>query len=152
MQVIFGLILFIYYLMIVVNGFPDGAPPDACGDMTDIVPNHNSSSPSNNDIPYLVDLSEFDHYNRTYNGAYTPGIDYYCKCYNNYYPANYNYVSDGLTVRLQSYLDSNYTFRGFMIQARRVADNSTAGYFMINGTDYQLQCDNGVSTCTHICS
>lgn len=39
-----------------------------------------------------------------------------------------------------------------MIQARRVADNSIAGYFMINGMDYQLQCDNEVSTCTHIAS
>ena len=35
-----------------------------------------------------------------------------------------------------------------MIQARTVADDSPAGYFMYNGTEYQLQCDNDVSVCT----
>ena len=60
MQVNFGLILCIYYLMIVVNGMPNGAPPEACEDMTDIVPDHDFSNSSSNDIPYLVDLSEFE--------------------------------------------------------------------------------------------
>ena len=34
-----------------------------------------------------------------------------------------------------------------MIQARTVADDSPAGYFIYNGTEYQLQCDNDVSAC-----
>lgn len=48
------------------------------------------------------------------------------------------------------YLQSNNgtSFRGFMIQARTVADESPAGYFVNNGTEYQLQCDNDVSACT----
>lgn len=79
--------------MIVVNGFPNGAPTEACGNVTDIVPNHNFSNTSNNDIPYLVDLSEFEDYNGTYNGAYIPGMGYYCKCYN-------YVVSNKLTIML----------------------------------------------------
>ena len=34
-----------------------------------------------------------------------------------------------------------------MIQARTVADDSPAGYFRDNATDYQPQCDNDVSAC-----
>ena len=34
-----------------------------------------------------------------------------------------------------------------MIQARTVADDSPAGYFTDNATDYQPQCDNDVSAC-----
>lgn len=32
-----------------------------------------------------------------------------------------------------------------MIQAKTVADDSPTGYFIDNGTEYKLQCDNNVS-------
>lgn len=73
-----GLIFFSFYLILGVNGLPNGAPEAACGDVTDIVPDHGPYAASNNDdIPYRVDLSLFDYYN----GTYTPGWYYRCKCY-----------------------------------------------------------------------
>ena len=52
------------------------------------------------------------------------------------------------------YLESNgtdYCFEGFTIQARTVAGNYPAGYFVISDdTEYELQCDNDVSACTFI--
>ena len=51
-----------------------------------------------------------------------------------------------LIVYLQSDNETEYSFRGFMIQARVVADDSPAGYFIDNSTEYQPQCDNDVST------
>ena len=51
---------------------------------------------------------------------------------------------------LESDNETSYSFRGFMIQARTVADDSPTGYFVGNNTDYQPQCDNNVSACiTH---
>ena len=71
------MILFTYCLIIGVNGFPTGAPAEACGDVTDIMPNHRPYVASNNDdIPYYVHSYDFE-YN---NDAYTPGGYYYCKC------------------------------------------------------------------------
>ena len=61
------------YLIIEVNSFPTGAPIEACGEVTDIVPNHNSSTASDNDsIPYFVSLSDS-------NGTYIPELQYQCK-------------------------------------------------------------------------
>ena len=51
-----------------------------------------------------------------------------------------------LTVYLQSDNDTGYTFRGFMIQARTVADDFPAGYFANYSTNYQPQCSDEVST------
>lgn len=71
-----------------------------------------------------------------------------------------------LIVYLQSDNETGYTFEGFIIQARVVADDSPVGYFIDNSTEYQPQCDNNVSThkcysdvyvhnfmliCMHIC-
>ena len=57
-----------------------------------------------------------------------------------------------LIVYLESDNETGYSFRGFMIQARAVADDSPVGYFISNGTEYedyyQPQCDNNVSTHT----
>ena len=55
-----------------------------------------------------------------------------------------------LIVYLQSENDTSYSFKGFMIQARAVADDSPAGYFTDNTTEYQPQCDNNVSTQSYI--
>ena len=46
------------YGIVVVDGRSDGAPPDACGTVTDIVPNHFSSL-STDPLPFSVDLSSF---------------------------------------------------------------------------------------------
>jgi len=50
---------------ILVSGRPEGAPPSACEDGTNIVPGH-GGSPSTTPLPYSVDLSDFplDHYFR----------------------------------------------------------------------------------------
>ena len=49
-------------------------------------------------------------------------------------------------MQLGSYNDTS--FRGFMIQARVVADDSPAGYFTnYSYYEYQQQCDNNVSIC-----
>ena len=52
-----------------VQGRPEGAPPEACGTTTDIVPNH-GISPSDTPLPYSVDLSDFT------DGQYIPGDTY----------------------------------------------------------------------------
>ena len=38
-------------------------------------------------------------------------------------------------------------FKGFMIQARRVADDSPVGMFAFSGLNFQAQCDGNVSVC-----
>jgi len=59
-----------------VNGLPTGAPIEACGDVTDIVPNHEPfNESSDDDIPYYVDTHIFSYFNETY----IPGYYYYCK-------------------------------------------------------------------------
>ena len=67
--------------MIEVDGYPTGAPLEACGEVTDIVPNHQPfNASSNEDIPYSLDLYDFEYYT---NGTYIPGYYYYCKYYCN---------------------------------------------------------------------
>ena len=58
-----------------VQGRPEGAPPEACGVTTDIVPNHVPNTPSDTPLPYSVDLSDFT------DGEYTPGNTYLSKKY-----------------------------------------------------------------------
>ena len=41
--------------------------------------------------------------------------------------------------------DNGTSFKGFMIQARVLADDSPVGYFTNYSADYQLQCGNDVS-------
>jgi len=48
----------------VVDGRRNGAPEEACGTITDIVPSH-IGSPSAAPLPYSVNLSDFDN-NRYY--------------------------------------------------------------------------------------
>ena len=55
-----------------VQGRSLGAPDDAC---VDIAPEHGSSSPSSDPLPYSVDLSDFT------GGEYTPGQTYLSKKY-----------------------------------------------------------------------
>ena len=56
-----------------VQGLSGGAPHEACGIATDIVPNHAGISPSTDPIPYTVDLSGF------IGGQYVPGDIYTSK-------------------------------------------------------------------------
>ena len=58
-----------------VQGRPEGAPLEACGETTDIVPNHGSNTPSDTPLPYSVDLSDFT------DGEYIPGDTYLSKEY-----------------------------------------------------------------------
>ena len=52
-----------------VDGRSSGAPPQACGPVTDVVPGH-GGSPSSAQIPYEVDLSGIA------GMTYTPGQTY----------------------------------------------------------------------------
>ena len=55
-----------------MNDLPTGAPIEACGNMTDIVPNHLPHNASDNDdIPYSVSTRDFEYY--------IPGGYYDCK-------------------------------------------------------------------------
>ena len=70
LQVILGLV--ILTCIYEVNSYPTGAPINACGD---IMPNHSSNAASdNNNIPYLVNLDDFE----DSNGTYIPGMSYEC--------------------------------------------------------------------------
>ena len=42
-------------------------------------------------------------------------------------------------------------FKGFMIQARRVADDSPVGMFAFGGLNFQSQCDGNVCVCVCVC-
>ena len=53
-----------------MEGRSSGAPSDACGYVTDIVPNH-ISPPSTNPIPYFVNLREFSSSKYNPNQTYT---------------------------------------------------------------------------------
>ena len=75
MQVIFGLVFFSYFLILGVNSYPNGAPVEACRNVTDIMPNHSSTIPSSNTIPFSVNLTDF------VDNVYIPEMIYYCKCY-----------------------------------------------------------------------
>ena len=56
---------------VLVNGRPNGAPPEACAT---IIPGHVPNSPSTDPFPYSVDISSLDN-------GYDPGENYNSKCY-----------------------------------------------------------------------
>lgn len=60
--------------MLVVNGWPEGAPIDACEDGTNISPNHSTYASSMNPPPYSV-ASNIP------SSGYVPGQRYRSKCY-----------------------------------------------------------------------
>ncbi|XP_065907202.1 putative defense protein [Dysidea avara] len=106
---------------VVVDGMSSGAPVAACETGTNIVPNHSPNTPSTNQLPFSVDLTEFTE------NIYNPGRTY------------------TITMR-GGPNDSN--FRGFMIQGRLVADDSPTGTFADFGTNFQSQCNNNTAA-TH---
>ncbi|XP_065906599.1 putative defense protein 3 isoform X2 [Dysidea avara] len=116
----YAILLSCALLITVVNSRSSGAPEDACGTTTDIVPGH-TGSPQTSPVPYTVDLS-------TLTGMmYTPGQTY--------------------TITMRGGSDPN--FRGFMIQGRVVADDSRTGMFASSGTNYQERCSNTAATHTN---
>ena len=58
-----------------MNSRRNGAPVEACGNVTDIAPDHGPNNSSSDDVPYYV---EFQFYNETY----IPDYSHTCKCYN----------------------------------------------------------------------
>ena len=117
-----------------MDGMSSGAPVAACETGTNIVPNHSPNTPSTNQLPFSVDLTEFTEniYNpgRTYTSKHTP-----------YYIFLSRHCLYTVTMR-GGPNDSN--FRGFMIQGRLVADDSPTGTFADFGTNFQSQCNNNV--------
>lgn len=58
-----------------MSSYPTGPPVDACGDVTDVVPNHLPHTASDNDdIPFSVSTRDFEYF------TYRPGGYYDCKC------------------------------------------------------------------------
>jgi len=106
-----------------VEGRSSGAPPEACGIDTDIVPDHRYS-PSTSSLPYSVDLSGFS------NNKYKPGQSYTSECV----LCVYYVCVNNLIVRING---GEFEFKGFMIQGRVVADDSTTGTFAVSGVNYQ---------------
>ena len=41
-------------------------------------------------------------------------------------------------------------FKGFMIQARKVADDSPVGMFAFDGPNFKAQCNGNVRLCTYV--
>ena len=68
-----------------VEGRRLGAPIFACGDVTDVVPNHSGTSISTDPFPYCVDLSQFT------NSSYIPGENYSSK-------RNHIYLNNVVTI------------------------------------------------------
>ena len=59
-----------------MNSCSTGAPTAACREVTDIVPNHEPYTASDNDsVPYIVSLDDFEDSNRTY----MPKLEYQYK-------------------------------------------------------------------------
>jgi len=154
-QLILSYMFFTCLLGIVVNGLPTGAPLDACGSVTDVVPNHGSNTELNTDCPYVVGTYEFHpsfhfyyHYYYYYYHNYDMDDRYY------YMPGFHYYSKFGVIdsiamidffTLVDLYLsDFNITgFRGFMIQGRTMADDSPVGTFF-NYSTIEPLCDNDV--------
>ena len=118
-----------------VNGLPSGAPQAACSTIT---PNHPGASPSTSAVPFTVDLSSIP------SRGYIPGQTHNSKC--NYFAfCVYQPIKICTLVILRS-SSSHPNFRGFLIQGRVRADDSSAGSFG-SGTNYKSQCGN-VSLCS----
>ena len=128
--------------IVVIRGYPTGAPLEACKSGTNIVPNH-GVLPSTNPLPYSVDLSNFT------DNAYIPGKAHKSKCsrivLTTHIPQiltmHRSHFSLFFKVILRGGPD-NVDFKGFMIQGRMKADDSTVGNFVKEESDYQTQCDD----------
>jgi len=116
-----------------VDGWSRGAPIQACGTTTDIVPNHSGTLPSTNPLLFSVDLSNFKRNMYTPSQTYTSKYIHCVHCCCDYHH----------TVTMLGG-ENNTDFKGFMIQGRVLADDSHTGAFG-TGTYYQPQCDTNVS-------
>jgi len=54
-----------------VDGRSTGAPMEACGTKTDIVPSHPPTAPSHNPFPYSIDLIDFENIRYCYSTGQT---------------------------------------------------------------------------------
>ena len=100
-----------------VRAFPSGAPASAC---TRIFPvGHGSTSQSLDDVPFDLNLTSFD-------GDYTPGETYRCKeCT----VLLLQYMQCFICVSVTLSGTGGFDFRGLLVQARSVADDSPVGSF-----------------------
>ena len=131
-----------FLLLLLLGGsaraFSSGAPSNACITLT---PDH-GGFPQPPPSPYTVDLSVFNMYGDG-NNYYLPGQTYQCKpmCF---YTLTTSVMSH--TVNLSS---NDTMFRGFLLQARVMADDSTlTGSFSVpeSGTQLSACSPSSVST------
>ena len=86
----FSTVFLIAASVCLVDAHPDGAPAEACDTLT---PNHNGHVGQTSEVPYVINLTQFDVGNGSY--VYSPGRIYARKIsHSNYYitvtPSNQN--------------------------------------------------------------
>ncbi|CAI8039689.1 Reelin domain-containing protein 1 [Geodia barretti] len=112
-------------LVVGIQCYSTGAPASACSDIYPV--GHLGTSQDLSTNPFQLSLSDFD---QTYGGEiyYVPGQDY--------------------TLTLSG--SGGEQFRGFLVQARAVADGFPVGTFIDGGDDQTLSsCDPPESAVTH---
>jgi hypothetical protein len=114
---------------------PEGAPLEACETLT---PNHGNNNPQTSMSPFTVDLSPFlVHDNGSGSGS----------SYGYYYVPGYTY-----RLQLIRQPDDTSTFRGFFVQSRTAADDTTrVGTFGVVNSELAKigQCTPTNSSITH---
>ncbi|CAI8037839.1 Neurogenic locus notch homolog protein 1 [Geodia barretti] len=120
------LFLLLVIVVVGVHCYSTGAPASACSDIYPV--GHLGTSQDLSTNPFQLSLSDFD---QTYGGEiyYVPGQDY--------------------TLTLSG--SGGEQFRGFLVQARALADGSPVGTFIDNGDDQTLSsCNPPESAITHM--
>ena len=123
-------------LVLQVRGMPSGAPAEAC---SDVYPTgHGGASQDLQENPFSLDLTVLDELGGTL--YYVPG-----ETYESEMTFHYNNCESACKwVLFAVVLSGNETpFRGYLAQARTLADGSPAGTFTASGTEQRL------SSCTN---
>lgn len=105
----FSTVVLIAASVCLVDAHPDGAPAEACDTLT---PNHNGHVGQTSEVPYVINLTQFDVGNGSY--VYSPGRIY------------------ALTLAAPT----GQMFEGFFVQSRLAADDTTrVGVFAVDDAD-----------------
>ena len=133
------LVLLFCFLGYVVHGLE--LPPGVleCGQVPDVVLQKQSHNSLSIDCPFVVDISTFTDDSTA---IYIPSSVYTSK-YNNYTCLHCLVI---FAVKLYSNASNMAEFSGFRIQGRSLADDQPVGTFISSPIDYQLHCEDHVSS------
>ena len=127
------LLLVVFSLLAPSHSFPAGAPAESCAAIYPL--GHSGSSQALASSPFsLVSDVDASHGGTPY---YIPGRSYTCEHNNSGVNASVECSCDLLIVVTLSG-SGGEQFRGFLVQARAVADSSPVGTFIDNGDDQAL--------------